>query len=469
LLHDIRILRKRKVFVKTDSPSNRHDSQTRLTSTSTRLTLSISLYRGWIVTWAAFLIGLVVGMLYVWSVIKGAMPASWGWDHAQLALPYSVMCGMFALTMIPAGRLQDRRGPRIVILLGGLLTGLGCVVSGLSGSSVTGYVIGFGVLTGAGVGLSYSALTPASIKWFPPQRTGLVAGIVAGGVGAAPVLLAPLATALLDAFATTTRGGVVEKGVPATMVVLGVIAWVVIGSLALLIRNPPEGFDARPPSTVGRPVARPVEFSVGAMLRTAQFWLLFLMFFFAAAAGLTFISIAQDLGKAALGANAFVAVVVLAAGSTTGRVLAGFVSDRIGRQWTLFSVFVFQTVVVAVLYWMSANDSVSLAVLVVVFFLGFNYGSNLSLFPAACKDYFGLRNFGLNYGCLFFAFGLAGLVMPYANGAIRDATGSYTLSYVILIGLMILAAGMSQISRILGQPGVARVTRAGQTVGEGAD
>lgn len=431
----------------------------RLTSTSTRLTITVSLYRGWVVTWSAALIGLVLGILYVWSVIKAGMPASWGWSHAELALPYSVMCGAFSLTMIPAGRLQDRYGPRIIVMVSGVLAGLGCIVSGLGGSSVLAYIIGFGVLTGCGVGFGYAALTPAAMKWFPARRTGLIAGIVAGGVGMAPVVLAPLATVLLDAFQTTTPDGVVEKGVPATMIVLGVIVAVVMCSLGLLIRNPPLGFDIMPPHPSDRPQPGPpaqmaaAEFSAGQMLRTAQFWLLFLMFFFGCAAGLTFISIAQDLGRAALGAQAFLAVVVLAAGSTAGRVLAGFISDRIGRQWTLFAEFVFQAMVIAVLYWLSSTGTVSLSILIVVFLLGFNYGSNLSLFPAACKDMFGLRNFGLNYGCLYFAFGVAGLSMPYVNGAIRDATGSYTLSYLILGGAMVLAAVMAQVSRLLGQPG----------------
>jgi MFS family permease len=92
--------------------------------------------------------------------------------------------------MIPAGRLQDRYGPRIAILLGGFLAGLGCIICGLGGSSLAAYIIGFGVVTGSGVGLGYSATTPASLKWFPPERTGLVTGIVVAGFGLAPGVLA---------------------------------------------------------------------------------------------------------------------------------------------------------------------------------------------------------------------------------------------------------------------------------------
>ena len=115
---------------------------------------------------------------------------------------------------------------------------------------------------------------------------------------------------------------------------------------------------------------------------------------------------------------------MLAVGNSSGRILTGTLSDRIGRQWTLLVEFVWQALVVAALYKLSGGDAAWALILVVVFMLGFNYGTNLAVFPAACKDYFGIRNFGLNYGCLFAAFGSAGLIMPWVNGFIEDRTGS---------------------------------------------
>ena len=329
-----------------------------MASTSTEITISISIYRGWVVTVAAALTGLVLGILYIWSVVRAGIPVSWGWSKADMALPYSTMCAFFAITMIPAGRLQDRFGPRIAILLGGLLAGLGCVISGLGGSSLTAYIIGFGVFTGSGVGFGYAATTPASIKWFPPQRTGLIAGIVVAGFGLAPVVLAPLTARLLDLFATTTAQGVVEKGVSETMIALGILTWIVVGVLALLVRNPPEGHLVQPPAgaAAARAAARP-EFTWRQMLRTTQFWLLFAMYFFGASAGLTFISVASDLGKHALGSLAFLVVVVLAVGNSSGRILTGTLSDRIGRQWTLLVEFVWQALVIAALYKLSGGDA----------------------------------------------------------------------------------------------------------------
>lgn len=435
-----------------------------MTGTPTQVSITISFYRGWLVTFAAAGMGLVLGILYVWSVVKAGIPDSWGWSNADMALPYSMMTVLFSVTMIPAGKLQDRYGPRIAILLGGFLAGLGCVISGLGGSSLLAYVIGFGVFTGSGVGLGYSATTPASIKWFAPERTGLIAGIVVAGFGLAPVVLAPLAAWLLNAFQTTTALGVVEKGVPMTMIVLGVVTWVVVGILSLFVRNPPEGHLITPPrqriQTGGRSQAVEVPWNV--MLRTSQFWLLFLMYFAGAAAGLMFISVASDLGKHALGSLAFLAVVVLAVGNSAGRIVAGVISDRIGRQWTLFGEFILQAIVVGSLYWLSGGGGAWPVILIIVFLLGFNYGANLAVFPAACKDYFGIRNFGLNYGLLFAAFGTAGLVMPWLNGLIRDRTGSSDLAYVIVIALMGLAAVLAVVSRLMGG------ARKGPEVGAGS-
>jgi len=424
-------------------------------STPTEVRISISIYRGWIVTAAAALSGLVLGILYIWSVVRAGIPPSWGWSKADMALPYSTMCAFFAITMIPAGRLQDRFGPRLAVLLGGFLAGLGCVICGLGGSSLTVYVIGFGVVTGSGVGFGYAATTPASIKWFPPQKTGMIAGIVVAGFGLAPVVLAPLSAWLLDLFASTSAQGVVEQGVPGTMIALGVVIWAVVGGLSFLIRNPPEGLSVQPRQAAGAAavrVHRP-EYVWRDMLRTAQFWLLFVMYFCGAAAGLTFISVASDLGKHALGSLAFLAVVVLAVGNSAGRVVTGSLSDRIGRQWTLLGEFVCQALVVALLYLISGRDTPWPVILVIVFLLGFNYGTNLAVFPAACKDYFGIRSFGLNYGCLFAAFGSAGLVMPWLNGLILDRTGSPDLSYVIIIVSLAAAAVLAVVSRLLGRPG----------------
>lgn len=421
-------------------------------SNSEYITVSFSFSRGWLVTYASAGLGLVLGILYVWSVVKSGIPDTWEWTNADKALPYSLMCVAFSVTMVPAGQLQDRFGPRMVTLMGGFLAGLGLIICGLGGDSITMYAIGFGCVTGAGVGFGYSATTPASIKWFPPERTGVVTGIVVAGFGISPVLLAPLTSWLLKLFETTDAAGNAVTGISRTMITLGIFTWVVVGLLAQFVQNPPDGFRTTAPAS-RTPRQDGPEFKSTAMLATAQFWLLYIMYFCGAAAGLTFISVAKDLGKHSLGELAFLAVVTIAAGNTFGRIFAGTMSDKIGRQWTLFSAFVCQAIMVAVLFELTRRGGGTwMAVLPVVFLLGMNYGANLALFPAACKDYFGIRNFGLNYGWMFTAFGSAGLIMPWVNGRIKDVTGNFNLAYFIIISMMVLSAILAVVSQKMGQP-----------------
>ena len=414
--------------------------------------------RGVAVAAAGTGINLALGILYTWSVLKGGIPASWHWSDADKALPYSVACLVFAMAMIPAGALQDKMGPRRVATLGGVLTGLGCIVASQSGSSLAGFVVGFGVLAGIGFGFGYGASTPPAVKWFPPQKTGLVAGAVVAGFGLASVYIAPLATKLLDVFARPNEAGVMEKGISSTMLVFGVGFLIIVTALAQVLVNPPAGYVAAAPAAAKAAAPRAaVNVDWREMLRTPQFYVLWVMYFAGSAAGLTYISVAQGLGKKALGEWAFLAVVVLAVGNAGGRVLAGMISDRIGRPWTLFGAFVVQAGALFALYLSKGGASVPVLMVILVL-VGANYGANLALFPASAKEFFGLKNFGMNYGVLFSAWGMAGLVMPWVNGKITDITGSGDTTYFLIIGLLAVGAALTFVSRKLAAaPAVAPV------------
>ncbi|MGE5342429.1 MAG: OFA family MFS transporter [Candidatus Omnitrophota bacterium] len=411
--------------------------------------------KGWIVTLAGTGINLALGVLYSWSIIKGGIPASWGWGDADKALPYAVACLCFAIAMIPAGKLQDKIGPRWVATLGGILTGLGCIIAGLSGSNLMGFVIGFGIMAGLGFGFGYASTTPPAVKWFPPQKTGVIAGIVVSGFGIASVYIAPLATKLLSTFAVMNpKDGVMEKGVSQTMILLGIGFLIVVTLLSQLLKNPPVAIkpSAKKNDAPAQPSASKFSHDMTwkEILKTAQFYVLWLMFFIGAGAGLTFISIAQDLGKKSLGELAFLAVVVLSVGNASGRIIAGWLSDKIGRQWTIFATMILQALALSTLF-LVKNDGGWLSIMIAIILIGANYGSNLSLFPSAVKDFFGLKNFGFNYGLVFTAWGSAGLIMPWMNGFIKDVTQSNNLTYFIIIGLLFIGAGLTFVSRRLAE------------------
>jgi nitrate/nitrite transporter NarK len=380
--------------------------------------------RGWIVTLAGTSINLALGVLYAWSVIKAGIPDSWNWSNADKALPYAVACLVFSLAMIPAGRLQDLVGPRWVATIGGVLVGAGFIVSALSGSSLFGFVAGFGILAGAGIGFGYASATPPAVKWFPPEKTGLVAGTVVAGFGLASVYIAPLSAALLQRY-----------GISQTLLIFGVAFLIVVTALSQLLADPPKA-QASSMQRQGQ------DHSLWYMLRSRRFYILWITYFIGAGAGLTFISFAQDLGKRSLGELAFLAVSVLAVGNAGGRVAAGTISDRIGRERTILAFFLMQALAIYLLYLVKDGTNPVL-ILFLIFLIGANYGSNLSLFPSITKDYFGLASFGLNYGIMFTAWGVSGLFLPWLNGKIRDATGSSDLTFFLIVTLLLFGAALT--------------------------
>jgi OFA family oxalate/formate antiporter-like MFS transporter len=398
--------------------------------------------RGWIVTFAGTGINLALGVLYTWSVISKGVPEEWGWTETDKSLPYAIACLVFSLIMVPAGRMQDKIGPRIVATVGGVLVGLGLILASRFETAV-GYIIGFGILAGAGIGLSYASATPPAVKWFPAAKTGLIAGLVVSGFGLASVYAAPLASFLTKAY-----------GLPTMVLCFGIGFLVLVVGLAQLLSPPPKGYvppGSPPPTKAGAAaVQKKEDFSPSEMLRTWQFYALWFMYACGAGAGLMII------GKLALIAGVqagvklgFVLVAVLAVGNGGGRIVAGFMSDKIGRSTTMCICFVSQAILIILVALTKegsflANPGV-LALLSAL--IGANYGANLALFPSVTKDYYGLKNFGVNYGLVFTSWGLGGFMLSLLAGRVYDKTETFTFAYYCSAGLLVAAAIMTFIVR----------------------
>lgn len=396
--------------------------------------------RGWIVALSGTGINLALGVLYAWSTIKKEFPAEWGWTDFQKALPYTIACLMFAFMMVPAGRLQDKYGPRVVASVGGVLTGLGIILASQFTTSayptnLIMFIVGFGMLAGSGIGFGYASATPPAVKWFPPAKTGMIAGIVVAGFGLASAYISPLVKYMIGAFNVKDEAGkIVTSGVPNTMLILGIAFLIVVVALSQMLVNPPAPAQAPKPAGGGPAPAAAVDFSIPQMVKTPAFIELWIMYAINAGAGLMIIgqlaSLVKDQAKTDAG---FILVALLAVGNAGGRVLAGTLSDKLGRVRTLqiFTAlqcaFMFITPFVGNLY----------GLVFCAMAIGMNYGSNLALFPAFTKDFFGLKNFGVNYGMVFTAWGI-GSLMALLAGKIKDAFGSYQYALFIAGGLLVL-------------------------------
>jgi Major Facilitator Superfamily. len=177
------------------------------------------------------------------------------------------------------------------------------------------------------------------------------------------------------------------------------------------------------------------------MMKTPTFYLLWVLYFIGAGAGLMVISSIAGMAKKSLGEAAFVAVAILAVGNAAGRIIAGILSDKIGRKNTLFIMLAFQAVLMFVAIPVVGSKATSAFILVLLATLiGFNYGTNLSLFPSFTKDLYGLKNFGVNYGIVFTAWGVGGFVFSRLSQMLQASSGGNFSSSFVTAGIL-LAVG----------------------------
>jgi MFS family permease len=356
---------------------------------------------------------------------------------ASLNDPYAVCCLVFAFTMITAGRLQDKVSPRITAIFGGILTGIGLVVTSQS-TILANWILGFGVLTGMGLGFGYASATPPAMKWFPSSKTGLIAGLVVAGFGLASVYIAPLANFLISKY-----------GLNQAMMIFGVSFLGVVCFLAMFLVNPPEGYVPRETapkqSGAAKKTIKTEDYSPSAMLQTRSFYKLWFMYFVGAGAGLIIIGSVAGMAKQSMGHLAWVVVALMAVGNAGGRIVAGIISDKIGRTRTLMIMMGLQAIVIMSLLFIKESQAVLLVTAATL--IGFNYGTNLSLFPSVTKDYFGLKNFGVNYGLLFTAWGVGGFIFPRVSQMIVAKTGTPEAAYIMASFFLLLSAGMTLITR----------------------
>jgi len=395
---------------------------------------------GWRVTFAGMGINLALGVLYTWSVISKGIPDAWAWSEAGKSLPYSIACLIFSIVMVPAGRIQDRFSPRMVATIGGFLVGAGMIIASLT-TSTLGFVLGFGVLAGSGIGFGYASATPPAVKWFPAAKTGMVAGIVVSGFGLASVYAAPLASELTRAL-----------GIQSMMLIFGIGFFVIVVGLAQLLQAPKPGFihPADAERIAGKAAQKgPVkkeEFTPKEMLKTWQFYVLWFAYACGAGAGLMVISKLASIAK--IQANlelGFILVASLAIGNGGGRILAGIVSDKIGRKWTLLICFLLQAGLILLLaLTKDGNFLATIPVMIILSALiGANYGANLSIFPSVTKDFYGVNNFGTNYGLVFTAWGVGGFMLSLLAGRLYDVHQTFAVAYYGACILLLLAAVVS--------------------------
>ena len=395
-----------------------------------------ALSKGWIVVIAGFAVNLMLGTLYSWGVISSVLIDELGWTATMTQIPYMVACATFALSMVPGGRIQDKLGPKPILMASATLAGIGFIFSGLF-LTVTTLTIFFGIVFGAAMGIGYSTATPAAVKWFDSSKRGVISGIVVSGFGLAPLYIAPLTTFLLKKYDIQT-----------TFYFLGVSFFIGIMILSRFISNPSEEYIAKQlkvkslTDSISKSEKVQKNYTWREVLKSKQFYMLWSMFCCGTFAGLLIIGQLSKIGLEQAGIqNGFILAAIYAIFNASGRVGCGVLSDRIGRIQTLFMMFTLQVII----YIFFAGFTSAIPLMFGVAVVGFTFGGMLTIFPATTGDYFGMKNFGMNYGMVITAWGVGGILGPLLGGIVRDITGTYGFSYTAsavlsLIGAMLAIA-----------------------------
>ena len=423
-----------------------------------------STHNRWTVIAGGLIVQIILGTVYAFSVFVKPLEMAMGWNRSTTQWAFSVALASFALVMIPAGRLQDRIGPRKVASIGGILLGLSFLLGAVMVAPDRPWALylTYGVIGGAGIGFAYVCPIAAAVKWFPDKK-GLITGLAVAGFGAgalffagpASVLLLPPAEAeplgmsqILLVGLGVSKGTGFGIGWKAFFVLHGIVAGIAVLLGATLLRNPPAGWT--PPGWSENPTVARIQKDVAwyDMLNRPLACMLWMTFIFGATSGLLAIGQWKPMMGSILSGTSFAPewmggfgrfiepVGILAIFNAIGRIFWGRVSDYIDRPRAMMLMYLGQ----GLAFMMLAGIQSHLAVFIASAWVGLNFGGNFALFPSATADYFGTKHFGMNYGLIFTAYGVAGILGPVVGGVLFDATKEYVIAFVFAGMLCFLAA-----------------------------
>ncbi|MFZ0816214.1 MAG: OFA family MFS transporter [Candidatus Sulfotelmatobacter sp.] len=381
----------------------------------------------WGIAVAAVVMQICLGAVYGWSVFKIPLMRAEHWSETAVQLNFTLAIFFLGVGTIVGGLWQDRKGPRLVSTVAGVVYGIGYILAGVfaSNHSLNGLYFAYGVLTGLGMGMGYICPVATLVKWFP-ERRGLMTGVAVCGYGAGALVMSPIAARLI-----------IAHSVSYTFVVLGVVYLILVTASAQFYANPPQGWKPAGwvPSSAVAKAATSYEYTVKEALGTWQFWMLWAMLFLNVSAGIMIISQASPMAQQLVGMSAISAasmVGLISIFNGLGRVFWAWVSDYLGRSRVYFLLYLIQ-----VILFFSLPGIHNLTLFSIAFaIIGLCYGGGFGTMPSFTADFFGAKFMGGIYGIILLAWGAGAIPSPIMSARLHQATGRFDTSIHVIAGVL---------------------------------
>jgi len=390
----------------------------------------------WIIAGAAIVMQLCLGTVYAWSVFKIPLMKAHGWSDFEVSSTMMILMAVIGVSAAFGGTLVDKKGPRFVATIGGILFGSGVLLAGYAdqvGSLFLLY-LGFGIIGGLGNGFGYVTPIATLIRWFPDKR-GLITGLAVMGFGAGAFFMGKIAPGMVN-----------DMGVAQTFYIWGVIFLIVVTGCAQFYKNPPKGWTPAGWTAPASSVSAADSFTFDEAVKRPQWWMLWGMLFLNVSAGLGLISQLSPLAQVvvknatpgitpadlAIAGGTILAIASIFNG--LGRLFWASLSDKIGRKMVFMVMFASQ----AVLYIYLPQISNVMLFTVVACYLLACYGGGFATMPPFTADSFGPGYIGKVYGMMLTAWACAGVVGPFVFAkipgvALYVAAGLLAAGFVVAL------------------------------------
>lgn len=374
---------------------------------------------------------LCLGSVYSWSIFRTPLENELGISATQSLLPYTVVLVSYAVSMPIAGFYITRVGVRVITAIGGIVVGLGYILSSFA-THIGMLIFTYGVLAGGGIGIAYGVPMVVVSRWFPDKK-GLALGLTIIGFGLSPLITAPLANQLIAAY--TVRP---------TLRILGIAFIAIILTIALTLKLPPR--DWHPHQNTVTSSSSSVSTYSGNLFKSRSFYGLWICYAIGTVVGLSAIGISSPVGQEIIEINPTVAarsVALFALFNGASRPLFGWLSDRFKPHY--IAILSYVLILIGCVLMVNAQTGQVTTYLIAFCLFWFCLGGWLAMAPTLTLRFFNPDRYAQNYGIVFTAYGIGALIGTLVTGQIRDLFGTYNYVFYVMAFLAIIGIVIAQV------------------------